>query len=236
MRLLLDTHVLIWWDEGARLKPEASRAVRDADQVFVSSATGWEIAIKTSLGRLVTQRTVADALLENASQIATASHVRGVALDRDAVAAVEKLKAFISQARALKADHNLASRRDVRFFVTTGEVEWRVLAANLAKLTRMAGAVEISRRDKVEGAPAAVTPLGTLYLDLASTVDAGAERARLSKELEQLTKHIASTEARLSNEAFVSKAPPAVLEGARKQLADQKAKHAELERLLRALG
>lgn len=179
---------------------------------------------------------IADALLENASQIATASHVRGVALDRDAVAAVEKLKAFISQARALKADHNLASRRDVRFFVTTGEVEWRVLAANLAKLTRMAGAVEISRRDKVEGAPAAVTPLGTLYLDLASTVDAGAERARLSKELEQLTKHIASTEARLSNEAFVSKAPPAVLEGARKQLADQKAKHAELERLLRALG
>ena len=179
---------------------------------------------------------IADALLENASQIATASHARGVALDRDAVAAVEKLKAFISQARALKADHNLASRRDVRFFVTTGEVEWRVLAANLAKLTRMAGAVEISRRDKVEGAPAAVTPLGTLYLDLASTVDAGAERARLSKELEQLTKHIASTEARLSNEAFVSKAPPAVLEGARKQLADQKAKHAELERLLKALG
>ncbi len=65
MRLLLDTHVLIWWDEGARLKPEASRAVRDADQVFVSSATGWEIVIKTSLGRLVTKRTVAEALLEN---------------------------------------------------------------------------------------------------------------------------------------------------------------------------
>ncbi len=65
MRLLLDTHVLIWWDEGTRLKPEASRSIRDADQVFVSSATAWEIAIKTSLGRLVTKRTVAEALLEN---------------------------------------------------------------------------------------------------------------------------------------------------------------------------
>ena len=65
MRLLLDTHVLIWWDEGARLKPEASRAIKDADQVFVSSASAWEIAIKTSLGRLVSKRTVAEALLEN---------------------------------------------------------------------------------------------------------------------------------------------------------------------------
>ena len=42
--------------------------------------------------------------------------------------------------------------------------------------------------------------------------------------------------ARLGNEAFVSKAPPAVLEGARKQLADQKAKKAETERLLAGLG
>jgi len=80
-----------------------------------------------------------------------------------------------------------------------------------------------------------VTPLGTLYLDLASTVDVGAEKIRLTKELEAITKHIAATQARLANEAFVSKAPPAVLEGARKQLAEQQAKRAELERLLKAL-
>jgi valyl-tRNA synthetase len=58
---------------------------------------------------------------------------------------------------------------------------------------------------------------------------------RLGKELETISKHIAGTEARLSNEAFVSKAPAAVLDGARKQLADQQAKKAELERLLAAL-
>ncbi|HRJ47470.1 MAG TPA: hypothetical protein PKY38_08925, partial [Opitutaceae bacterium] len=58
----------------------------------------------------------------------------------------------------------------------------------------------------------------------------------LSKERDALAKHIAGTEARLGNEAFVSKAPPAVLAGARKQLADLQAKHAEVERLLRALG
>ena len=61
MRLLLDTHVLIWWDEGARLSPAADRAIREADQVYVSAVSGWEIAIKTALGRLKTRRTVADA-------------------------------------------------------------------------------------------------------------------------------------------------------------------------------
>ena len=91
------------------------------------------------------------------------------------------------------------------------------------------------RRDSVEGAPAVVTPLGTLYLDLASTVDPAAERQRLAKEIEKLAAHIASTEARLANPAFVGKAPPAVLEGARRQLAELQAKKAELERLLKAL-
>ncbi len=178
---------------------------------------------------------IEDARLENASQIATSSHARGLSLDRAAVASVERLKAFVSNVRALKADHNLASRRDVTFFVTTSDTDWAVIAANLSKLIRIAGAAEIARRDKVDGAPATVTPLGTVYLDLASTVDVGAEKVRLAKEIEQIIKHVAATEARLSNEAFVSKAPPAVLDGARKQLAQQQAKKTELERLLKAL-
>ena len=179
---------------------------------------------------------IEDARLENASQIATTSHARGLTLDRDAVASVEKLKAFVSQARALKAEHNLASRRDVTLFVIAGDADWATIAANLASLKRMAGAAEIARREKVDGAPAVVSPLGTVYLDLASTVDVGAEKVRLTKELDQITKHVAGTEARLSNQAFVSKAPPAVLDGARRQLAEQQAKRAELERLLKSLG
>ena len=179
---------------------------------------------------------IEDAHLENASQLASASLLRGLVLDHGQIAAVQNLKAFVSNARALKADHNLASRRDVKFFIITGDREWAVLAGNLAKMLRMVGAAELVRREAVEGAPAVVTSLGTLYLDLASTVDAGAEKIRLTKELEAITKHIAGTEARLANEAFVSKAPPAVLEGARKQLAEQQAKRTELARLLKSLG
>ena len=65
MRLLLDTHVLIWWDEGAKLHRDADRAIRSAEQVYVSAVAGWEIAIKTALGRLRPLRSVAEAVLDS---------------------------------------------------------------------------------------------------------------------------------------------------------------------------
>ena len=53
MRLLLDTHAFIWWSVAdPRLSAEVREAVREADQVFVSIASAWEIAIKVSLKRL----------------------------------------------------------------------------------------------------------------------------------------------------------------------------------------
>jgi len=57
MRLLLDTHVLIWWDEGRGLSKVADEAIREADQVYVSAVSAWEIAIKTALGKLKPGRT-----------------------------------------------------------------------------------------------------------------------------------------------------------------------------------
>jgi valyl-tRNA synthetase len=179
---------------------------------------------------------IVDSLLEDASQCASALGVLGAMPDPVQAASVEQMKLFVSRARALKADHNLASRRDVKFFLIAGDAAWATVEANLPKLTRMAGASEIARREKVDGAPAAVTKLGTLYLDLASAVDADSEKVRITRDIAALAKHIAGTEARLANPAFVGKAPAAVLDGARRQLAEQQAKRSELERLLKALG
>jgi valyl-tRNA synthetase len=179
---------------------------------------------------------IMDAVLENASQCATDLGSLGAKPDPVLAASVEQMKLFVSQARALKAEHNLASRRDVKFLLIAGDAAWATVQANMAKLTRMAGAAEIQRREAVDGAPAAVTSLGTLHLDLASAVDVGAEKARMAREIAALEKHVAGTEARLANKAFVDKAPPAVLEGARRQLAEQQAKLSELGRLLKSLG
>ena len=177
-----------------------------------------------------------DSRIQNASQVCTDGHSLGLQLDQIAAQSVEKLKTFVSLARTLKAERGLASRRDTRFLIKAEDAQWEVVSANLAKITRMTGAGEIVRQDNVDGAPATVTPLGTLALDLAANLDVGAEKIRLAKELETLSKHIAATDARLNNKAFTDKAPAAVVEGARKQLAEQQAKRAEVERLLQALG
>lgn len=54
MRLLLDTHIFLWWDRQLRRVPRDLRAaIEDAhNQIFVSTATVWEIAIKRATGKL----------------------------------------------------------------------------------------------------------------------------------------------------------------------------------------
>ena len=64
MRLLLDTHVILWFDSGARLSPAATKAIREAAEVYVSAISGWEVAIKSALGKVTTTRTVAAACEE----------------------------------------------------------------------------------------------------------------------------------------------------------------------------
>lgn len=54
MRLLLDTHLILWWQGMRALVPAAARdLIEDTDApVYVSRASLWEIAIKLSLGKL----------------------------------------------------------------------------------------------------------------------------------------------------------------------------------------
>jgi len=178
---------------------------------------------------------IQDTRLETADVLVTALSARGATIDAAAAQRVEKLKQFTSLARQLKADQLVASKRDVKFIALADDAAWSVLEASIAKITRLVGAATLERASSEPALPAIVTAFGSLYLDTGVKVDAAAEKTRLTKELEQITKHIAGTEARLANTAFTSKAPPAVLEGARKQLADQQAKRTELERLLKAL-
>ncbi|MFZ5494041.1 MAG: valine--tRNA ligase [Verrucomicrobiota bacterium] len=173
-----------------------------------------------------------DAQIENCSQMAA----KGLKIDSNAAAQVGTLKAVVSQVRAFKAEHGEAANKNAEFVVEAAGAHWALLEANLAKLKRMLGAASITRGAMSPSAPVTVTPLGSWNLIKQMKGDPAAEKARLQKEIETLARHIAGTEARLANQAFVSKAPPPVLEGARRQLADLQARKAETERLLAALG
>jgi PIN domain nuclease of toxin-antitoxin system len=63
MPLLLDTHVLIWWDSDSdELGKSARREIQDASTVFVSAASEWEITIKATLGRVTLERSILEAV------------------------------------------------------------------------------------------------------------------------------------------------------------------------------
>ncbi len=57
MRLLIDTHALLWFCEGnPNLSPAARAAMEDdSNECYVSHATAWEAAIKVSIGKLKLQ-------------------------------------------------------------------------------------------------------------------------------------------------------------------------------------
>ena len=54
MKLLLDTHILIWWlSQDRRLSQPESDIITNPDNlIFVSAATAWEIAVKKMIGKL----------------------------------------------------------------------------------------------------------------------------------------------------------------------------------------
>jgi len=54
MRVLLDTHTFLWWiGDDPRLSPLARDVIGDGGNVvYLSAASGWEIAIKARLGKL----------------------------------------------------------------------------------------------------------------------------------------------------------------------------------------
>ena len=72
MNVLLDTHVFLWWiDDSPDLSTRAREITGDANNaVFLSAASGWEMAIKAHLGKLILpddlERFIADQLMVNA--------------------------------------------------------------------------------------------------------------------------------------------------------------------------
>lgn len=54
MKALLDTHTFLWWIvDRPQLSPRAREIIADGgNEIFVSAASGWEIAIKAKLGKL----------------------------------------------------------------------------------------------------------------------------------------------------------------------------------------
>lgn len=64
-RLLVDTHALLWWlaDDPALSRAARDRIADPANELLVSAASVWEIAIKRSLGKLTAPDDLPDQIL-----------------------------------------------------------------------------------------------------------------------------------------------------------------------------
>jgi valyl-tRNA synthetase len=161
----------------------------------------------------------------------------GIKLSAAKVADVALLREFVASVRGLKSQANQATRRDSAVTIVAKDATAKtLLQSNRDKLSSMAGLAEITFADDAGDRTGSLTSLGTVLLELTGTVDVAAEKVRLVKELTKLEQAVAAGEAKLTNEVFVSKAPPKILEGARKQLDDAKAKRDEIARMLATLG
>ena len=65
MRLLLDTHVFLWWRAGREMRAEAMEAIRTSDDVFVSAASAWEVSIKAATGKIRLTASFADGVAQS---------------------------------------------------------------------------------------------------------------------------------------------------------------------------
>lgn len=65
MRVLIDTHVFLWWDQQLRRLSRPLRAAieDEVNEIVVSAATVWEIAIKRAIGKLRFDRPIVPAML-----------------------------------------------------------------------------------------------------------------------------------------------------------------------------
>jgi valyl-tRNA synthetase len=86
------------------------------------------------------------------------------------------------------------------------------------------------------GAIQIVVGEATLSLPLAGIIDLDAERSRLSREFDRLTRDMAKIEAKLGNADFIAKAPEDVVEEQRERLAETSALRTRTEALLRRLA
>ena len=87
-----------------------------------------------------------------------------------------------------------------------------------------------------KGTPAALTPVGELFLPLDGLIDVAAERERIGKEITKVEQELEKVRAKLADENFAAKVPAKVLEDHRQREIDWSEKHTQLVKMRDDMG
>ena len=163
-------------------------------------------------------------------------------IDANAMAQVGKLKLLVDACRNLRGEMNVSPATRLPLFVISAQAEEAAFLKRSAPVLQALAKLsevrifddEASWSAAAQAAPVAV--VGEARICLHMEIDVAAEKLRLGKETARLEGEIVKAEGKLSNEAFVAKAPPAVIAQERKRVADFVATLAKLKDQLARLG
>ncbi|MBQ4257789.1 MAG: valine--tRNA ligase, partial [Clostridia bacterium] len=148
---------------------------------------------------------------------------------------MENLMEAIRAVRARKAEMNVPTRKTHLYIATAHPDTYRESEAILQKLS-YSSEIAVADHFEIDGAVSIVTADARLYLPMAELVDRDAELARLGKELAAARKQLDTVEAKLRNEAFMSKAPQNIIDGVRQNGEKLSEKIRMIESEIQALG
>lgn len=159
-------------------------------------------------------------------------------IDEAAIAHVSKLKGLVDACRNLRGEMSVSPATrlplyvlgDTAFMKTAGPVLQALAKLSEVRVFDDEGAWAVA----AQAAPVAV--VGEARMCLFMEIDIAAEKARLGKEAARLEGEITKANGKLSNEAFVAKAPPAVIDQEKKRVVDFSATLAKVREQLTRLG
>ena len=149
-------------------------------------------------------------------------------LDETADAVAQAKYDLVTLGRGLRRDCKIDPAKKVKFVLRpAGELP--AAEADVLKILLNAESLVLDRAfTPPKGTPMAANSLGELFLPLEGLVDVGAERNRLTKELDKIRQEIGKVEAKLANPAFTQKVPAAVLAEHQQRLLDWQAKERQV--------
>ncbi len=159
-------------------------------------------------------------------------------IDEAAIAHMQRVKGLVDACRTLRGEMNVSPSTRLPLY-TVGDTDFmRGVAPVLQSLAKLSEVKvfddEAAWAAAAQAAPVAV--VGEARMCLHMEIDVEAEKARISKEIARLEGELAKANAKLGNEAFVAKAPPAVIDEAKKRIADFTATLGRLRDQLTRLG
>lgn len=159
-------------------------------------------------------------------------------IDEAAIAEVARLKSLVDACRTLRGELGVSPAQRLPLLVTGDAAFIHGIAPVLKSLAKL-GEVKVHEREADWAAAAQAAPVavvGDVRLCLFMEIDIAAEKARLAKEAARLAGELAKVNGKLGNQAFVAKAPPAVIEQERKRLADFTDTLGKVQQQLQRLG